>query len=232
MESNMNSIKITNRNIMFTKPSKKWDCDLNLGLILGQKHNFIIDTGCGSGDVAPILDYIGDDTKPIIVINTHHHWDHVWGNWVFGNSLIISHATCRETLEKCWDDDINDKNKSDFINGEVRKCLPNMTFKKRLDFPEDGVSIFHSPGHTADDISVYDAVDKVLYAGDNIGDTDEVIVPEIDTDLETFQALINTYKEYDFDICISGHNTPQTKEVLVRMAAALPSAWEKQREIR
>ena len=78
----MKPIKISNRNIMFTQPMEK-TYDLNLGLILGAKYNYIIDTGLGSGSVAPILEYIGSDTKPIIVVNTHYHWDHVWGNWVF-----------------------------------------------------------------------------------------------------------------------------------------------------
>jgi len=219
----MKPIKITDRNIMFTQPMTE-DYDLNLGLILGLRQNYVIDTGLGSGSVAPILDYIGNDGKPIIVINTHFHWDHIWGNWVFGDSPIISHTSCRELEDKCWDDALRENAK--YVDGEVRKCLPNMVFDKSLYFPDDRICVFHTPGHSEDCISIYDEVDKILYAGDNIGDTADAIVPWIDTDMATFECLIETYKRYDFDICISGHNKPQRKSVLARMESSLLEAWE------
>ena len=221
----MKPVKITDRNIMFTQPLGK-RYDLNLGLILGHRFNYIIDTGLGSGSVAPIRNYIGNDEKPIVVINTHCHWDHVWGNWVFDKSLIISHAKCRELEDKHWDDALAEN--SHLIDGEVRKCLPNVVFEQRIHFPDDGVEIFFTPGHSEDGISVYDPVGKVLYAGDNIGDTEEEIVPWIDTDMETFQRLIDIYRAYDFEHCISGHNKPQNKSVLLRMENSLTAAWEKQ----
>ena len=210
---------------MFTQPMGE-HYDLNIGLILGNKHNFIIDTGLGSGSVKPIIEYIGSDNKPIIVVNTHCHWDHIWGNFMFENNLIIGHPLCRELQDKHWDDEVK-KNESS-IDGKVRKCLVNTTFEGTLHFPEDEITIFTSIGHSGDDISVFDSVEKVLYAGDNIGDTEKEIVPWISTDLETFQNLIDLYKKYDFEYCIAGHNKPQTKEVLARMEAALPEAWAKQ----
>ena len=223
----MKPYKITGRNIMFSQPMTQ-DYDLNLGLILGARNNYIIDTGLGDGSVAPILDYIGDDGKPIVVINTHSHWDHVWGNWVFEDSLIISHITCREFFDKRWDEDLREN--TEYIDGHVYKCLPNMVFKEYLYLPEDDIRIIHTPGHTIDCISVYDAVDKVLYAGDNIGDTEDDIVPWIDTDMDTFQRLIETYRQYDFKFCISGHNKPQDRTVLARMESNLADAWKKQNE--
>ena len=223
----MKPTRITDRNIMFSQPMTN-DYDLNLGLILGIKHNFVIDTGLGSGSVEPVLEYIGNDSKPIVVINTHSHWDHIWGNWVFGNSLIISHTTCYELEDRYWDDALQEFAES--IDGQVQKCLPNMVFEGRLYMPDDRIVIFHTPGHSKDSISVYDSVDRILYAGDNIGDTEEEIVPWIGTDLTTFQGLIETYKQYNFDICISGHNKPQKKAVLERMESKLEDAWKKQTE--
>jgi len=223
----MKPVKITNRNIMFTEPMGS-EYDLNLGLILAAKNNYIIDAGLGSGSVAPVLEYIGRDTKPVIVVNTHCHWDHIWGNWVFEKGLIVAHTTCRELEDKYWDEVYQEN--SGYADGEVRKCLPNLVFEGRLFFPDDEVCIFHTPGHSADSISVYDAVDRVLYAGDNIGDTEDNVIPWIDTDLETFQKLIETYKRYDFDVCVSGHNKPQPKSVLAQMEATLADAWKKQTE--
>lgn len=222
----MTAVKITARNIMFTKPTK-YGWDLNLGLILGDNRNYVIDTGVGTSSVRPILEYIGADKKPIVVINTHWHWEHVWGNWCFEDAIIISHPICRELVDKHWDDEVK-RNAEHVIASDVRKKLPTLVFQDKLYFPDDGVSIFHSPGHTEDCISVYDEQDKVLHAGDNIGDTNEMILPEIDTDFTTFKRLIELYDKYDFDICISGHNKPQDKDVLERMSVALRKKMGKQ----
>ena len=219
----MTPIKLTNRNTILTEPWGKdpdhpADFDLNIGIIQSTKHNFLVDTGRGSGSVALVLDYLHNTKKPLIVINTHADWDHYWGNHLFAEHQIIAHQSCREALEQHWDKVWQQlAHKAD---GTVKKCLPNVTFTDRMDFHEDGVSIFHTPGHTPTCISVYDSVDRVLYAGDNIGDTDDEILPVINTDLETFGTLIQTYKGIDFDICVSGHNKPQDYSVVARMEEA------------
>jgi glyoxylase-like metal-dependent hydrolase (beta-lactamase superfamily II) len=223
----MKPIKISERNIMFTEPMGK-DYNLNIGLIIGKHHNFVIDTGLGSGSIAPILKQLENSRKPIIVINTHAHWDHVWGNWIFHNSMIISHVKCKELMDKYWDMAYNDF--SEKKDGEVIKWLPNLIFEQSLAFSEENIEIFHTPGHSIDSISIYDRDDKVLYAGDNIGDTDKFIVPYIDTDIDTFKKLIETYKKYDFNLCISGHNTPQKKDVILLMENALEESWKNQIE--
>ena len=222
----MTPTKITPRNKMFSRPMTK-DYDLIIGLILAKHNNYIIDTGAGSGDVAPVLEYLHND-KPTIVINTHCHWDHIFGNHVFATSPIIAHTSCRDMIPTGEDWNKALQELSGKLVGDVRFCPPNLTFTDKLHFPDDGIIIFHTPGHSQDCISVYDAIDKVLYAGDNIGDTEDEIVPWIDTSLQTFRQMIETYKTYDFDICICGHNKPQTKAVLARMENALPAAWAKQ----
>ena len=221
----MKPIKITERNVMFTEPMEK-DYNLNIGLIIGKQFNYIIDTGLGSGSVAPILEHIGNDYKPIIAVNTHNHWDHVWGNWIFRNGIIISHTKCRELIDKHWNKALGEFGV--YIDGEVRKCLPNLLIEDSIVFPDDGIEIFFSPGHCADCISVYDVFDKVLYAGDNIGDTEDIIVPFINTNVETFRNTIDLYSNYDFTICVSGHNKPQGSDITSLMDAALESCWQKQ----
>ena len=140
------------------------DAYVHMGVILGKKHNFIIDTGVGGDCANAMLEYIGEDSKPIIVINTHHDWDHAAGNWIFEGSTIIAHGLCYDIMDKMWDKMIEWARQNDrYFNGEVHKCLPNLLFENSIYFPEDGISIFHTPGHTEDSISVFDSVDQVLH---------------------------------------------------------------------
>ena len=46
--------------------------------------------------------------KPVShVINTHHHWDHTFGNQVFKNAAIIGHKFCFEDMKKEYSDPAN-----------------------------------------------------------------------------------------------------------------------------
>jgi len=38
--------------------------------------------------------------KPVShVINTHHHWDHTFGNQVFSDAVIVGHRLCAEDMK-------------------------------------------------------------------------------------------------------------------------------------
>ena len=46
--------------------------------------------------------------KPVShVINTHHHWDHTFGNQVFKNAVIIGHKFCLEDMKAEYSDPAN-----------------------------------------------------------------------------------------------------------------------------
>lgn len=202
---------IKNRSILFSHENlPEWD--LHIHLILGNKHNFLIDTGLGSLSVKPVLEAVRESLKPLIIINSHYHWDHVWGNSACDSSTIISHIQCRAILEKNWDDMLL-QNKY-YIFGAVKKKLPNLTFDRELYFPEDDIRIFHTPGHTTDSISVLDEEEKILNVGDNIGDTLDKIVPELECDKSVYINTLQMYKIIDFDTCISGHNNIMGKDVM------------------
>ena len=206
--------KIKNRTILFTDctPSE-WVVKLHL--IMGKRYNYIIDTGLGTLSIEPIKEYIKHDNKPIIVINTHYHWDHIWGNNSLRDCMIISHRLCRELIESEWENMIQ-KNKR-YLNGEVEICLPNLVFDKELYFPEDKIRIIYTPGHTIDSISVIDEEEKIINVGDNVGDTVDEIVPSIYSGEELYIDTLLRYKEIDFDTCISGHNVVLGKEVIEKI---------------
>ncbi len=211
--------RLGKRNVLFKYKTPEWD--LYLHLIIGEKYNYIIDTGLGSKSVTPVKDYLGSNQNPIVVINTHYHWDHIWGNNYFCNSTIISHSTCRELIITNWDETA-EKFKH-FISGDVKICLPNLVFEDSIYFPDDKIKVFYTPGHTIDSISVFDEQDNVLNVGDNIGDTMDEIVPVLETDKEVFLHSILKYKALEIDACISGHNAILGKDVFEKIEKIITS---------
>ena len=140
----------------------------NIFLIEKKSKIFLIDTFCSSESMIPIKKILADkyDSKEVIVINTHFHWDHVWGNSSFKKNIIISHKLCREILNEHWEEQF--KKNQNYTLGSVEKSLPNLTFKGSINFPDEGIEIFYSPGHTLDSISIFDHDEKILYVGDNL----------------------------------------------------------------
>lgn len=193
-------------------------CFTNVYVIRTTKRNFIIDTGLGAGCAGIISEYL-DPEKSAIVVNTHYHWDHVWGNGSIGNVQIIAHASFPGLLRENWDAMYGKFNR--YAEEPVIEKIPDILFDSTMIFPEDDLTLFHSPGHTVDSISVFDARDKVLMAGDNIGDDMDAIVPSLFTDKATFLKTLETYKGLDFVSCVSGHNGILGREVIGMIEANL-----------
>lgn len=57
---------------------------VNIGLVVGTERALLIDTGCGPRHATEILAAVRTLTSlPLVIANTHAHWDHFFGNAVF-----------------------------------------------------------------------------------------------------------------------------------------------------
>lgn len=55
-------------------------------LIAGDEKAVLLDTGMGMFPIRPVVESLTD--RPISVVNTHYHFDHVGGNWEFEETAI------------------------------------------------------------------------------------------------------------------------------------------------
>ena len=71
---------------------------LNTGLIVGAERAMVIDTGGGPRQGREILAAVREKTQlPLVVVNTHAHYDHFFGNAVFaddGVTEFYAHENC------------------------------------------------------------------------------------------------------------------------------------------
>lgn len=202
----MKSIKISENCNVFIYDDIR-DYNTNVFLIEKNSKIFLIDTFCGSDSMIPIKKALEHNNKEVIVINTHSHWDHVWGNCSFKENTIISHEICRELLDEQWEDQLNKNEK--YILGNVEKYLPNITFKENINFHEEGIEIFYSPGHSIDSISIFDHDEKILYVGDNL---EKPIIYVESNDIETYIKTLKIYLDYKPKKIMAGHTLNITEE--------------------
>jgi Zn-dependent hydrolases, including glyoxylases len=202
--------RVGSRGVLFT-----WyelgGLETNMYVVDGVNHIFVADTFLGPGAMDIVKQYIHDNfkPKPIVVFNSHFHWDHIWGNCAFKGSTIISHQMCRDLILKVGQEEM-DKFKK-YMMGSAELVCPNLTFDGRIVFHEDGVEFFHSPGHTEDSSSMMDTVDNVVFAGDNI----ESPIPFLSSEnLDAFVNTLNGYLSMKNVRVIAGHRRSVDTELI------------------
>lgn len=96
-------------------------------------------------------------TKPVLVINTHWHPDHVGGNPLFKNAGILAGGSYTE---------------EDWKKEAGEKTLPNQWLKGKIVIPmgDDTLTVFNLAKnvHTSSDVMVYLHQHEILFGGDVI----------------------------------------------------------------
>ncbi len=163
----------------------------NLLAIYGDRRTYLCDTYLGPepmAEVKKVFEADGRTGRPVVVFNSHFHWDHVWGNCAFPDSTILAHALCRTILEDRFDKELKDF--GDCARGKITPRFPDLLFTTRVVFPDDGVEFYHTPGHTPDSATCRDLRDNILFVGDNV---EEPIPYVFDANLEPFIASLEGY---------------------------------------
>jgi glyoxylase-like metal-dependent hydrolase (beta-lactamase superfamily II) len=75
------------------------DFNLNIGLIVGAESALVVDTRGSERQGREVLGEIRGLTHlPLVAANTHHHYDHAFGNFAFLPAEIWGHEQCAERL--------------------------------------------------------------------------------------------------------------------------------------
>ena len=76
--------------------------DQNIGLVLGDGEALVIDTRSTYGQAREIVDHVREVTRdPVtVVVDTHGHFDHAFGNAIFRPATIWGQAGCVPFMER------------------------------------------------------------------------------------------------------------------------------------
>lgn len=109
--------------------------DVYMELFVGEKAALLLDTGYGYGNLRKTIRKITD--KPLYIVNSHGHADHVCGNFQFDEDIYI-HA---KDIELCKEHTSREqrlhvleiaKNTLDYMTNETYNILPLDFVRKRM----------------------------------------------------------------------------------------------------
>jgi cyclase len=138
---------------------------ITTALVVTGKRGFVFDTAASPQAMAGTARLLKekDGKLRVIVVNSHHHWDHVYGNAAFAGHDILAHRACPRLM-------IAQRRTTEDVPPEPLEGvpLPTITFGDRLSFSDerDTVHLIHTPGHSEDSIVLYLDECRVLLGGD------------------------------------------------------------------
>lgn len=158
-------------------------------LIIGDERAILFDTGLGVAPIRPVVE--GLTELPVLVVNSHHHFDHVGGNHEFteiaihtsGAELLASGPTSA-WLTSYWSGFLAYVAQAQPPRSRVRP-LPegfnpvapdfrpstatrHLRHAETIDLGGRHLQVAHVPGHTQDSICLIDASHGFLFGGDAV----------------------------------------------------------------
>jgi glyoxylase-like metal-dependent hydrolase (beta-lactamase superfamily II) len=218
--------------------------DVNVGLVAGSRGLLVIDTHSSALTARAVVEQVRSlgAGEVVAVVNTHAHWDHVFGNGTFLEEYdappIVAHeataATLREHGQKMLE-----RLAADLDAAGTTVVVPDEPFSSArvIDLGDRIVEVVHpGRGHTGGDavIRVPDA--DVLFAGDLVEESAERnAVPGFGDDcypLEwpaTLDLLMSMLG--DGSVVVPGHGLPVDRDFVMDQRASIGVVAETIRDL-
>lgn len=202
-------------------------------LIVGHKQALLFDTGMGMGDIHKVVSKL--TSRPVVVLNSHTHDDHVGGNWqftfVYGMDTQFTRTNAKGSRE-----DAQAEVTPDQICGDLPKGFNPKTYVTKpwtisraihdgfkINLGGRTVEVLSTPGHTPDAISLIDRENGLLFTGDTYYPA-PIWLFRPETDLDAYVASVKRLAELapQVKLVLGAHNIPVANpDVLPRLVAAI-----------
>lgn len=154
----------------YVQPDGSWMIN-NTGLVTGADGEYVlVDTTSTERRNRALLAEVDRVTgaEPRALVNTHHHGDHTYGNWLMpAGTPIIGHVLCREDVLASGLIASQVLTGPDYGHLEVRPPDVTFTGSLTLHLAERQVELHHlGPAHTRGDVAVWLPAQRTVFAGD------------------------------------------------------------------
>jgi glyoxylase-like metal-dependent hydrolase (beta-lactamase superfamily II) len=204
-------------------------------LIVGHKQALLFDTGMGIAGIRNIVSRL--TSRPVVVLNSHTHDDHVGDNWqftfVYGMDTAFTRANAKGSREDAQAEIAPDQLCGALPKGFNPKTYATKPWHVSL-FVKDGfkinlggrtLEIISTPGHTPDAIALIDRENGLLFTGDTYYPA-PIWLFRPETDFDAYDASVKRLAALapQIKLVLGAHNIPVAEpSVLPRLVTAFES---------
>jgi glyoxylase-like metal-dependent hydrolase (beta-lactamase superfamily II) len=200
-------------------------------LMLGEKRALLFDTGLGVGKISAVVARL--TPLPVIVINSHTHFDHVGGNAEFRNIWNRDLLYTRKNMRgqpNIYSRDVLAPERlcgplppgADAKSYSIRrwKSTHSLRDHERIDLGGRIVEVIFAPGHTPDSVALLDRRNGLLFTGDSFYPGPiYLFVPETDFAAYTRSVARLAALEPQIKLLLPSHNVPVVEPVFLKRLA-------------
>jgi cyclase len=217
-------IEVADRVFAYVQPDGTWYIN-NTGFVVGDESVISIDACSTERRTRAYRDRIASVTPAPVttLVNTHHHGDHTYGNFVFSPATIVAQENCRaEMLAYGFPGNTGVWEPVDW--GEVRVAPPTLTFTDRVrlwsgDRPVE-VSYVGQAAHTSNDSLVWLPGQEVLFCGDLLfnGGTPFLLMGSVRGAIDVLTSVVAPIPAR---VIVPGHGAPCDHELITTVVGYL-----------
>lgn len=212
------------------------ELDQTLGLVVGDTHCLVIDTGTDEVHGASMAAAVRFVTSlPWTVVITHAHFDHFFGTAAFLPASVISHERCRslilaegERQRRVWSAKYRSEGKAEqaerLATAQLVAPTEVITSSVLLDLGGRTVTLVHpGPAHTDHDVFVHVPDVDVVFAGDLV---EQGAPPSVGPDsyASDWPAALDRILDLRPAVVVPGHGDPVDAEFVRRQRNELARA--------
>jgi hydroxyacylglutathione hydrolase len=206
----------------------------NMYLVEGARQALLIDTGLGGTRLGEFVKTL--TRLPVVVVNTHGHPDHAGGNYLFRS--VYAHPLDFDAIKAVGTKESRRRTLQRMMRGTPTPEMLSLEEATRMPAAEllpvkDGyvfdlggrkLEVIEQPGHTPGEIVLLDAVNRLLFTGDNDNVLVWLFLPTC-RPLEVYLQSLEKLKRRDgeFDTILPGHGTPLPRSFLADEIACVES---------
>ena len=198
---------------------------MNTGVIISAGEACLIDPGLFPDEIGDIARLLKEkDARPVVILLTHSHWDHIVGAEHFPGVKVIAQAEYVEFTRKnaldivksltFWEKEMGLKRDGPFVIPQPTEtfedtavlCLGNMTLK-----------LEHVPGHAPDQLAVRREGSGAVWISDILSDIE---IPYVSDNLAAYERTLAKVAQWDISALVPGHGawTTDEREIAARLA--------------
>ncbi len=199
-----------------------WQRNLSY-LIIGSRRALLFDTGSGLSDMSAVVQALTD--RPVSVLASHLHWDHIGSHRRFAHVMAPALPQLREAA----------------VTGTARPPLRARLAPRPRPFPvaawlvpgeqidlgDRQLTLCHAPGHTDDSVALHDPGYGLLFTGDLLYDGPLAFGLLPGSDLGTARRTLERLaRDHPARLVLGGHYGPLAGDRLPASAAALAAVQD------
>ena len=178
------------------------------GLMIETGLRVLVDTGFGPSR----REAVKDRGKVDVIVNTHFHIDHAYGNQFFPEVQIWAHTFDAPALRspeqfRAYTGFPGSREFPDFPGGPPAQIVDReLVDGEVLDFGDVVLKVIHTPGHTPGHIALFEPKAGILFSGDIDLSPFGPWYGNMRSDLEEFRHSIMCLIELNPKVLVTGHS--------------------------